>query len=94
MPTCSEGYISKRVAKLMEVLGTRSVIAIASTLKENIHGSSDGMSNEEMEKAAEVIEFYLEHWVENTRGLAKKEKDSTRSKLSWPILFLKQQKKL
>lgn len=65
MPKCEEGYISRRVHQLMGELGCRSVIAIAADLKESIHGSSDAMRHEFMGKAAEIICFYLDHWVEN-----------------------------
>lgn len=65
MPTCDEGYVSKRVHRLMGELDCRSVIAIAADLKESIHGSGDTMCHEFMGKAAEVIRFYLDHWVEN-----------------------------
>lgn len=59
------GYVSKRVGQLMDELGSRSVLVIVANLKETIHGSSDVLNAEQMDKAGEVIKFYLDHWVDN-----------------------------
>lgn len=64
MPTCLEGYVSKKVAALMDgYFHHCSILTIAQSLKEQICGSADGMTDEYRNAAAEIIEFYINHWV-------------------------------
>jgi len=65
MPKCSEGYVSKRIAALMESLDVHGITEIAANLKESSCGSSDKWDDGQAAQAAEIIKFYLDHWVEN-----------------------------
>jgi len=69
MPKCKEGYISYRVESLFDDYfggrGRATVVSVAMSLAENIRGSSDWMSDDAQKAAAEIILFYLDHWIPN-----------------------------
>ena len=67
MPSCEEGYLSKRIGALMDSWGPRaSVLSVAQELQSNMTGASDTLGSEAMEEAAEIVEFYIDNWVLNT----------------------------
>jgi hypothetical protein len=64
MPSCTEGYVSKKIDKIMK---KQSILEICNIVMQYCRGSLD-LDEETIRNYYEVLDFYLMHWIEQTES--------------------------